>query len=780
MKAVDSFSATFNTYSAKLKQAAQSNREMEQSVGLMERSVNRLQQAFSLGIAGALLNQVKGFAEDMNQLGVEVHANRVLFNELTDEIGGGAEVLATLRAETGGVVDDLALMSGASQLLRLNIVDNNRDLGELVGNIQRLKSPTESTTDAIQNFALMLSNESLLRLDSFGISSANVKRRMDELGQSFRDAVMAEMAGQVARLGDAANVSETALARFQTRMTNFFQQGAENFAIGLEATINLIEVLADKVNSGEMGDAIFGAFDRDGEQQAYARGVVIAQRWRDGFESQLDPVAMQQFIENALKYLDSADLQNLPEPTPEQLAMWAGIPPGMQGGMTIDELKQLAYFTAEQNRQMDAAEAILNRTQQLEARRATGLRDQYEFRMQELRLNEQMTQEMERQAQIASTVDPLEESYQRLSTLFHEGQLNRGSIDGLTLFSPEDAALAAQLEQQFEALYEQAQRLNEQDLITDDELNRFKDARDDVKGMADDIERGANALRDMNLDKALGLDSPDRIATELASKVMEAARQQDLPADQLEALRTQLDLMSGNQTEFSVALDDYLSRLASSGAPIDEITQKVDTLAESLRAVKAAGLDNTMLLPGNINFLAGGLGEFGGVNPSFDINSYLSSMMLALQTQVPPEGFQSAFGINPFGVPQMGMDAMTPPDLEPFTASLQDAESSFSLIADSAMSVETHITGISDALGTGAGEAQKMADLFDTMLNGSYNMKLNLDVVAPDWLKPLLEGGQGAFNAALTQQMATATKANGGTPPGQQATGRSTTRVVQA
>ena len=84
-----------------------------------------------------------GFAEDMNRLGTEVRANRAIFDQLTESMGGQDRVIRSLRGSTGGVVDDLTLMGAANQLLRLNIVDNTDDLDKLVGQIQRLKDPTD-------------------------------------------------------------------------------------------------------------------------------------------------------------------------------------------------------------------------------------------------------------------------------------------------------------------------------------------------------------------------------------------------------------------------------------------------------------------------------------------------------------------------------------------------------------------------------------------------------------------------------------------------------------
>ena len=73
---------------------------------------------------------------------------------------------------------------------------------------------------------------------------------MDELGLSFREAVQIEMDKQIERLGDAADVSETALAKLQTRIANFTQQAGENIATGVEAAINLVDAYTQYTAAG--------------------------------------------------------------------------------------------------------------------------------------------------------------------------------------------------------------------------------------------------------------------------------------------------------------------------------------------------------------------------------------------------------------------------------------------------------------------------------------------------------------------------------------------------
>lgn len=690
MRAQDAFSSTFNAYSAKVGQAVQANRQMEQSTGAMERSFNRLQQAFSIGIAGAFLNQVTNVAEQMNTLGVRVHANRVLFNELTDEIGGSTDVLANLREETGGVVDDLTLMSGASQLLRLNIVDNNRDLGELVGQIQRLKQPTESTTDAIQNFALMLSNESLLRLDSFGISSANVKRRMDELGETFREAVMAEMAAQVERLGEAANVSETSLARLQTRLENLWHKASANFSTGVEMTIALLEALDNKVsesineqlrfNSLRLGGGVGDGQNIDGSSLAgistwLASSVLAAQV----------PEEQVQRAEELVKLYEFSLLPEVAQYT-EML--------GLTEGGWRDTVKQINEASA-------AQEEMLN---QFRGDFGTHLTPSQWF-------------------------DPtgIEDQYRQ----FALSQSFGATVDGIQLFTPQEAAQAERIANSAQYMLDQLEELQpyiDAGLIPAEDVERMKEIANSAGDYADKVQKGAEAFERLNLAQVGVLTgaSPDALGGELAAVFMEAARGAGLAADELERYQDVLDRSVGSESEFTQALEARVAALASSGASPEQIAEQVREAADYIRGISELGLAAQELIPTNVDAILG-MTESGKFNATFD--------------------------------PQIALDAIS----EAYGLST-DMQSSFDEAEQSAF-------GISDALSTGAAEAQKMADLLATTLNGSYKMKIDVD--APAWLKDLVQGG----GINLEEAMATTVRNNGGNVPGQNANRRST-RVV--
>lgn len=204
----------------------------------------------ALGVAAAG-NEIVGLISDLNTLGIEAQATQSIFAQLASEVGGADTLLASLQKTTGNVVTDMDLMAGASSLLRMGLADSAEGVNDLIGMAVKLKKPTESATEAIDNFSLMLANQSVARLDSFGIASGTVRTRIDELlasgkalnrEEAFTMAVMEEGEAAIARLGDAALVSETSLNKLGTRLTNIKTKIAGVVAEGLEAGASLIEI----------------------------------------------------------------------------------------------------------------------------------------------------------------------------------------------------------------------------------------------------------------------------------------------------------------------------------------------------------------------------------------------------------------------------------------------------------------------------------------------------------------------------------------------------------
>ncbi len=235
ISAVDNFGSVMQKYNTEMKKAEDNTKQVGKQSSELG---NTLKGLFTI----ALAKQVAGYVSEMLELGKEANASEARFRALTSTMGDYEATMQGLRRATLGVVDDMHLQQGAMLLIQTAGIESNDELERMMGLITRLKKPSEDMTDAINNFGLMLANNSILRLDSFGISASKVRSRILELqaelgvdrSQAFRMAVLEEGEKNLQKFGNAAEVAGTASSRFGVKMTNAAQDIAQAAAEGLE------------------------------------------------------------------------------------------------------------------------------------------------------------------------------------------------------------------------------------------------------------------------------------------------------------------------------------------------------------------------------------------------------------------------------------------------------------------------------------------------------------------------------------------------------------------
>lgn len=89
-----------------------------------------------------------------------------------------------MKESTGGAMSRMAAMQNATRMLSMGLASNADEAANLTKIAITLGSTMgKGPQAAIEDFTLMLANQSILRLDTFGISGANVRARMQELAQ---------------------------------------------------------------------------------------------------------------------------------------------------------------------------------------------------------------------------------------------------------------------------------------------------------------------------------------------------------------------------------------------------------------------------------------------------------------------------------------------------------------------------------------------------------------------------------------------------------------------
>lgn len=320
----------------------------------------------------ALVERVAGYAVEMVNLGTEAQATEERFRELTSTMGSYDEVMAGLRDATLGIVDDMHLQAGAMLLVQTAGIETSDELERMMNLITLTKKPSEDMTTAIQNFGLMLANNSILRLDSFGISASKVRARIIELQQTmgldrseaFRMAVLEEGEKNIEKFGAAADVASTAISRLGVSAQNAIQdlaqlaaQGAQGFALGIEFILGMTP--QQQAHAKQMADeaAISVALDlQEAFDAAMANGAFGE-----------DPQFIGTFIQNALDMAarDPSIMNNMDNFLDQLFGRMGSRPSGELTQVYRDILDQTLQIQAANQADRDIAIEIADGQQQI-------------------------------------------------------------------------------------------------------------------------------------------------------------------------------------------------------------------------------------------------------------------------------------------------------------------------------------------------------------------------------------------------------------------------------
>ena len=147
--------------------------------------------------------------------------------------GGAEKAQANLEAfqqGAGGTVNKMEAMSSASRLLQMGLVQDAAEMEKVVEMATRLGDQTASAGTRVSDFALMLANTSIPRLDSYGISAGFVRNRMQELQtanedmtreQAFSQAVFEAGADSLEILGDRADDNAAKMEKARARLEDY-------------------------------------------------------------------------------------------------------------------------------------------------------------------------------------------------------------------------------------------------------------------------------------------------------------------------------------------------------------------------------------------------------------------------------------------------------------------------------------------------------------------------------------------------------------------------------
>lgn len=709
-----------NQYQQKMGQAAQATKQVEQSNKNLVSSFQGLQAALSGAIAAAGISQVIQLVGEYNQLGTQVNANTRIFSALTQGMGDQAMIMAQLRESTGGVVSDLDLMAGSNKLLKLGIVDSADGMSHLLDMIVKLKAPTESVTDAISDFGALLANESVLRLDNFGLSSARVRERVEELknagldaSAAFKQATFEEMEKQIGRLGDAADVAETNLAKLQTRIENVQQaigsqvnKGVEAYAGAVVGGLDLAETAAN------FGDRLRSNLDK---------------LYGTNFGQSVAPMAFysKEQIQNATM------LMTVQDRTKEA---WSAASEALSG-----YLRRLGEYQT-------TTEKIVDRGAQF--RDILGLSN-------------------------GETQDSFFDLSKFQNTLMDLRQDTGSTLGGTTFFSPEVANRAKVLADTTAEMVDDLKKLGDAGFeIPENTVNSMKEIADEAKQFSDQAQKGADALAGLTTAKLFG-QTNGGLAGQLADQVIAAMQSSGASADQIAQMQSALDLGTGRQTGASLASSNFIQQLVESGADPQHVLAAILHAQGVAQAAGAAGVNMSQLfsagnMPWIYGYSGGGAGRMIDVQKGDDLYSLSARYNMSVDSLRP---LLDSRGILHTGQQSLGggVGEYIGGDPQTLVDSYQAMQQATDAMATSSGEADDSFQSIQNTTQAALTDITDMGASLQDILGQGYTLKIDLIANGPEWLKAFLAGN----GADLSKAMSDATKANGGTPPGQTPTRRS-------
>ena len=239
-------------------------KEAQEEIGGLEKAAKVAGAALTSYIGVETARQIGQVTVELAKLGAKAQRTETAFRNIS---GGASAATANLEAmgrATRGAVSETEAMASANQLMQMGLAGNAAELEEVAGMAVRLGTAMgRDANQSMEEFALLLANQSIPRLDTFGISAGAVRTRINELRDAnegmtretaFMTAVMEEGRKSMKRLGDQTEDNQLAFEQLEASVTDF------RTAVGKELAPVIADVardLNDLVETGEDSEAFF-------------------------------------------------------------------------------------------------------------------------------------------------------------------------------------------------------------------------------------------------------------------------------------------------------------------------------------------------------------------------------------------------------------------------------------------------------------------------------------------------------------------------------------------
>lgn len=177
---------------------------------------------------------------ELGELGAQAERTERTFLNVAGGSGHAAVMLDALREVTLGTRSEVELMAGATNIMALGLGETADDIGDIMRNVEALGSRFGGN---MQTFQLMMSNDSLMRIDSFGIGVEEATKRIEEYkaagmeaGEAFDTAILDLMSDKFDALGGSVEDATTDILRGKAAFADLKTEAGRAFA-GFTASI---------------------------------------------------------------------------------------------------------------------------------------------------------------------------------------------------------------------------------------------------------------------------------------------------------------------------------------------------------------------------------------------------------------------------------------------------------------------------------------------------------------------------------------------------------------
>ena len=231
------------------------------------------------------------------KLGAEADAAERRLIAFAGGVEQAEEYLKALNAGADNTIDRMTGMAQASRMLETDMVRNTYEMETAGAMVSKLGNQTWSTERRMQSLTMLLANQTILRLDDFGLSVESVRKRQKELEaqglsteRAFRAAVFEEASAKLAVLGDTSDTAATQVAALEAAWKTHNQALGQSITLWLTATGILPTVTKELNLQAEYYDLLREAkismLEVSGtEELAIKRAIVSSRTWQGDEEN---------------------------------------------------------------------------------------------------------------------------------------------------------------------------------------------------------------------------------------------------------------------------------------------------------------------------------------------------------------------------------------------------------------------------------------------------------------------------------------------------------------